>query len=135
MNNAGCPSALPLLSFLAAREDTLRKNYVDVSTQRAAYKCGIDFLVESKSYSLEGLLNENAGFDFARRGLRADAQHYFDRALYIYQTKYGAIAKYNQLRQSSAKALARLQDSAAAKSPDVTRMAGDTASHISTMNS
>lgn len=66
-----------------------------------------------KHASLEGMLNERAGFEFVKLGLRVEAECYFERALHIYEHNWGAIAKYNQLRKTSLQALEQDRDIAA----------------------
>jgi histidine kinase len=106
MVDNGCPDAAPLCAFLVAQEATLRKRRaIDESVLRTAYQRGIDHFVKSKSCDLEGMLSERAGFDFAERGLNAEAERYFSRALFLFKNEWGATAKHNQLRHDSARAL------------------------------
>mmetsp|Transcript_2209 Transcript_2209/g.3485 ORF Transcript_2209/g.3485 Transcript_2209/m.3485 type:complete len:1071 (+) Transcript_2209:110-3322(+) len=107
MHTAGCPNASPRLVFLEALEAAAvaRKRADGTVALSAAYGRGIDSLAESKYFHLEGLLNERAGFDFARRGLRRAAERYFRRALHLYEHEWGATAKFNQLQEKSAEAL------------------------------
>lgn len=105
IHHAGCPNASPFLAFLIAHESALGMKEMKESTLRTTFENGIRFLAETKDLYLEALLSERAGFIFASRGLRIDAEHHFDRALYIYQHEWGATAKFNQLQQTSAQAL------------------------------
>jgi hypothetical protein len=103
MAGNGCPNASPLLAFLEAQEASLKKPSSDIIEIRAAYDAGITKLSEGMNFkNLEGLLNERAGFDFAKRGRFTAAGVYFSRALHIYKHEWGTAAKYNHLKQKSA---------------------------------
>lgn len=99
----GCPNAGPLIAFLDAEK--LAKKATDEGSLRLIYDRGIDCLVEHRFVSFEGMLNEKAGFDFARRGWYAGAEAYFERALHIYGYEWGATAKYNRLVDTSRRAM------------------------------
>lgn len=63
---------------------------------------------------LKGLFNERAGFDFVKRGRRADAEQHFQRSLDIYMNDWSATAKYIQhLEERSSIALSGLYDDGA----------------------
>jgi len=113
MVGAECPNAVPLLAFLVVQESMLRRGDMTDAALRDVYDRGIVCLADAKLVHLEGVLNEKAGFAFARRGLRVEAERYFHRALHIYRNDWGAIAKYNWLQEMSRQSLISLPDVAA----------------------
>jgi hypothetical protein len=110
MEAGGCPNATPLVAFLTAQETSLGKKRVNEDKVRDAFERGIGCMARHQNNYLEALLNERAGFDFAVRNLRSEeAEEYFARALYLYEDKCGARAKYDLLTQLSSEALKGLK--------------------------
>lgn len=84
MESAGCPNATPLITMLNAEEQA-RRIRTDEASLLSAYSRGIDSLAKHGLLPFEAILNETAGFDFARRGRRTGAEQHFQRALHIYK--------------------------------------------------
>lgn len=99
-----CPNATAMVALLNAEKLAHRKN-IEESALRIAYDTGIQCLLEHKLLPYEAILNERAGFDFAQRGMRVEAEQYFDRALHIYKYEWGATAKYIWLTEKREYAL------------------------------
>lgn len=104
MDTTGVPGITPYLAFLRAEAFSRRKSRAEAEV-RAAYNQGIACLKEHNQCHFEGMLNERAGFDFVKRGRRTDAEQYFQRAMHLYRSEWGAIAKYDWLRRRSTVAL------------------------------
>lgn len=107
MDANDCPNASPLLAFLVAQElSLLNKKSLTIDSLRTSFDKGLNYLSHGSNFkNLEGLLNERAGFTFAKRKCWRLARLYFDQALHIYKYEWGAIAKYNELKHTSALAL------------------------------
>jgi hypothetical protein len=110
MHVAGRPNAAPLLTYIVAHEASLQKKNMNAAALRVIFKTGIDYVVANGHMYLEGLLSERAGFCYIKLGLRSEAEFHFRRALHIYRVEWGGIAKYNQLKETSAEALGRLEN-------------------------
>jgi hypothetical protein len=110
MHVAGRPNAAPLLTYLVAHEASLQKKNMNATALRAIFKTGIDYVVANEDTYIESILRERAGFCYIELGLRSEAEFHFRRALHIYRVEWGAIAKYNQLKETSAEALRGLEN-------------------------
>lgn len=104
METAGCYNAIPLVAMLHA-EAQARRVRDDKASLLAAYGRGIDYLAEHGLLPFEASLNDQAGFECARRGWRTEADDYFKEALHIYKHRWGAKAKYSWLVEKSEHAL------------------------------
>lgn len=113
MEADGCPNITPYLVFLEAERASRRKS-ISVSLLRSLYDDAITSLGESDFVHLVGLLNERAGFHFAERGGRAEAEQYFHRAMDIYMSDWGATAKYIWLQEKSMVVLSQLRETTGA---------------------
>jgi predicted ATPase len=77
---SGCPNATPLEAFLVT-QDLARAKHIDDEKLYTVYEQGIQQMADADLVHLEGLLNEKAGFHYAKRERRAEAERYFDRVL------------------------------------------------------
>lgn len=105
----GSPDAATLVVFVSAVEMTLRKN-IDKQQLVNVFETAASHLTEKGNYRLLGLLNEQAGFDFARRGHLKEARVHYDQALEIYQNQWCSNAKYEWLLEHTAKYTAPAQE-------------------------
>lgn len=101
----GGPNASPFIALLCAEELAFTK--ATAAMLSVAYNRAISVLAADRWVHMEALANERAGFVFAELGEGVDAETYFDRALHLYQNGWGAIAKYQYLREQKAVALSR----------------------------
>ena len=102
----GCTRASAFLTLLDAEELSVRKSMAP-DTVAAAYNRAIQAMAAEGFPNLEGLANERAAFFKVKLGDREQARKYFERAMKLYKYEWGAIAKCNWLKEESAKALAR----------------------------
>lgn len=114
MQSSGCPNSGALLAFLDAEKNAQDKHITNETALHEIYNRGIDYLAKSKLLPFEGILNEKAGFEFARRGWYVGADQYFQRALQIYGYEWGATAKYNRLVEKREQVLPRMNVKASA---------------------
>ena len=94
------------MTLLDAEELSVRKSMAP-DTVAAAYNRAIQAMAAEGFPNLEGLANERAAFFKVKLGDREQARKYFERAMKLYKYEWGAIAKCNWLKEESAKALAR----------------------------
>lgn len=92
----GCSDAEPFLAFVCAVEASLKRN-IDNEKLSTAFDEALSLANSKENYRLEGLLSEQAGFDFARRGGLPRARSYFQRALDVYCNSWCSNAKYDWL--------------------------------------
>jgi hypothetical protein len=125
---SGCPNATPLEAFLVT-QDLARAQHIDDEKLYNVYEQGIQQMADADLVHLEGLLNEKAGFHFAKRERWAEAERYFDRAMSIYRHDWGATAKYNWLEEKRGPVLMAIRDF---EQPGATLPYGSTIEVIST---
>lgn len=108
----GSPDAVTLLIFISAVEMMALKTKFGTTTREImdATDSAISQLAKRGNYRLEGMLNEHAGFDFARSGHLAEARVYFDQALEVYQNKWCSSAKHQWLLEQSARYSTRMHE-------------------------
>ena len=99
-----CPNSTAFLTFLVA-EELSAKGKAKTSDVVAAYDRAIGDMAELTWVNWEGLANERVGFHLIRVGNLDQAKLYFDRAMELYRYEWGAIAKYEWLREKSEQAL------------------------------
>jgi predicted ATPase len=105
----GCPNGAAFLSMLDAEDLSVRKSATTQDVM-AAYTRAIDAMASEGLPHTEALAYERAGFFLAKAGNRLEAIHYFERALRLYNYKWGSYAKHDWLLEASAKALGKAQN-------------------------
>jgi hypothetical protein len=117
-----CPNAIPYLVFLRAKalsvryiknntksSTTANKNLAVHETCLTAYDETIAEMKRVEWVHMEALANERAGFYLASPhvGEFAKVEYYFNTAMQLYKSDWGAIAKYEWLREECGKILKR----------------------------
>ena len=97
-----CPNASTAVALLDACEAERRESSDnhDSAMLRTFTEC-ISIVANSGRVNEEASLNEIAFFACARRKIVTDAQTYLQRALHIYKTEWGSLAKYAWLKETS----------------------------------
>ena len=108
-DSRGCPNASAFLMLLDAEDQSVQKRMVPDEVS-AAFRQAIDKMAAEGFPHFEGLANERAAFFQVKLGNRADAENYFARAMELYKYEWGSIAKYDWLKEKSAKALVKLDE-------------------------
>lgn len=106
----GSPNVVAAVATLNMKELSLKKGINDTDL-RSAFAHEIEVLSGTSYVYWEAQANQDAGFAFAKRGLRVEAQKYFDRAMDLYYNGWGSIARCQWLEQESNKALTRPDNS------------------------
>jgi hypothetical protein len=93
----GCQGATSSVSYLHATEASVNgrisdSTLLDIVSREVSIVCNLG------NINIEAKINEEAGFACLRRGLKCEAQQFFNEALCIYE-KIGALAKYHWLRE------------------------------------
>lgn len=94
------------VSLLHAEEKSLPNKRLEIGAITSVYNTAIEDMVDEKLVQTEALANERAGFILAGRGWQTEARPYFRRAMDLYLNEWGATAKYEWLKEESAKYLA-----------------------------
>ena len=98
------PNCTPFLTFLDAEELAANRKS-KTSDVVFKYDQAISAMAELNWSNWEGLANERVGFHLVRADNFDQAKLYFDRAMELYRYEWGAIAKYEWLREKSEEAL------------------------------
>lgn len=97
MVSEGSPDAVPFYAFVSTMEVSVQKKAVNINELMNVYNRALSVIAATGACHMEGLMNEQAGFDLAQRGHVSEANVYFERALDIYKNRWGSNAKYEWL--------------------------------------
>lgn len=100
----GSPNVSAYLTLLDAVEASLQNPTIAILF--STFNRAIDAMAAEEWPHMEALANELAGFAFVEKNALFEAEGYFERSLELYQTNWGAHAKYQCLREKSKQALA-----------------------------
>ena len=101
MLSRGCLDVSSWYAFLCTIEVSL-KNSTGLDKLLDTYSQALAVFEEYGPCQIEGLMNEQAGFDLARRGHVSEANTYFKRALHIHKHQWCSDAKYQWLLEEMA---------------------------------
>lgn len=108
---ADCPNNPGPLALLTAEDLSVQKNSRKDKVL-AAYDDAIAAMHNQKLFHFEGTANERAGYYALGVGAHQLAMEYFERAMKLYRDQWGAVAKYEWLKEQVARQQRKARNSA-----------------------